>query len=145
MKSKKFCCCFIGSNTHKKGKRKRKKERRKRPMKRRPLLRSLHFTTLFSSLLFSSLLFSSLLFSSLLLVGCRRRLCGEGPQQPRQQTKLEEHRDASVVTMNLNMNDDSFKGSALEFIDDNLNRKIVQFRPGEVIFHLGSYRHAHYP
>jgi hypothetical protein len=60
-------------------------------------------------------------------------------------TKLEEHRDASVVTMNLNLNDDSFKGSALEFIDESGNRKIVHFRPGEVLFHLGSYRHAALP
>jgi hypothetical protein len=59
--------------------------------------------------------------------------------------KLAEHRDASVVTMNVNLNTDSFQGSALEFIDDAGHRKELKFRPGEVIIHLGSYRHAVLP
>ena len=64
--------------------------------------------------------------------------------------KLAEHRDASVVTMNLNLNTiDDFtsgrlEGSSLNFVDaDNPGqRHLVPVMPGHALFHRGSLRHA---
>ena len=75
---------------------------------------------------------------------------------------LAEHRDASVVTLNVNLNvgtDEStrqqsestfvgqYSGSELEFVDedDPSVRHTVRFEPGMAILHKGSLRHAAKP
>lgn len=65
-----------------------------------------------------------------------------------QDVKLNEHRDASVVTLNLNLNlDDNISGSSLYFVDeeDKSIRHTVDFRPGMALIHKGSIRHAALP
>lgn len=67
--------------------------------------------------------------------------------QPDQDTQLAEHRDASVVTLNLNLNapGEGFGGSAIYFLDPHGNRHTVGFTPGMALIHLGSLRHAALP
>lgn len=61
--------------------------------------------------------------------------------------ELAEHRDASVATLNVNLNEDSsaFQGSALRFVDGDGRARTVEFEPGMAILHLGAYRHAALP
>ncbi|GAB5362806.1 hypothetical protein AAMO2058_000830300 [Amorphochlora amoebiformis] len=57
--------------------------------------------------------------------------------------KLGEHRDASAVTLNVNLNiHDTFQGSAVEFPAEKIS---VNFEPGTAIFHLGRLRHRTLP
>ena len=70
-----------------------------------------------------------------------------------QDVALSEHRDASVVTFNLNLNavEDfsrgGLEGSKLYFIDekDKSIRNEVEIKPGEALIHRGSLRHAALP
>lgn len=68
--------------------------------------------------------------------------------------KLNEHRDASVVTLNLNLNvretnstTNSFTGSSLYFVDkdDPSKRYNVSMKPGMALIHTGELRHAALP
>jgi hypothetical protein len=75
---------------------------------------------------------------------------------------LKEHRDASVVTMNVNLNlpeEDQYSGSQVFFrdfpsvsndeatsvVDDDDNGGTVRFTPGMAIVHLGAHRHGSLP
>ena len=58
--------------------------------------------------------------------------------------KLEEHSDASVVTMNINLNlpeDGEYSGSELVFLDDDQRMHEVELQPGMVVIHRGLHRH----
>mmetsp|Transcript_1792 Transcript_1792/g.2431 ORF Transcript_1792/g.2431 Transcript_1792/m.2431 type:complete len:321 (+) Transcript_1792:102-1064(+) len=63
--------------------------------------------------------------------------------------KLNEHRDASVVTININLNlpGEDYGGSSLYFVDsvDPSLRHNVTFSPGMAIVHRGALRHAALP
>lgn len=63
-----------------------------------------------------------------------------------QDLKLNEHRDASVVTININLNlpEEDYDGSSLYFVnqDKNSDRNYLSFSPGTAIIHKGSVRHA---
>lgn len=63
--------------------------------------------------------------------------------------KLSEHSDASVYTMNVNVNalsEDQYGGSAVYFVDPVTSEKHeVQFEPGMALFHLGQAKHAALP
>jgi hypothetical protein len=67
--------------------------------------------------------------------------------------KLAEHRDASVVTLNLNLNtpeefaSGGLDGSSLYFVDtdDPSVRHSVALAPGEALLHRGNLRHAALP
>jgi len=63
--------------------------------------------------------------------------------------KLNEHRDASVVTLNVNLNlpDEGYGGSKLYFVDpaDRSKRHEMEFAPGMAIIHKGALRHAALP
>jgi hypothetical protein len=65
---------------------------------------------------------------------------------------LAEHRDASVATLNLNLNSQEeftagLNGSALYFVDENdrNKRKTVLLKPGMALLHRGGRRHAAEP
>mmetsp|Transcript_2884 Transcript_2884/g.8513 ORF Transcript_2884/g.8513 Transcript_2884/m.8513 type:complete len:323 (-) Transcript_2884:270-1238(-) len=62
---------------------------------------------------------------------------------------LAEHRDASVATLNVNLNMDKgdFGGSLLRFVDaeDPAKTYDVRFAPGMAVVHLGALRHAALP
>eukprot|EP00041_Stephanoeca_diplocostata_P040860 m.1641163 g.1641163 ORF g.1641163 m.1641163 type:complete len:379 (-) comp45976_c0_seq1:696-1832(-) len=64
-------------------------------------------------------------------------------------TELAEHCDASVYTLNVNLNTDAesaFSGSAVYFVDPETSEKqAVQFEPGMALFHLGQTRHGAQP
>ena len=77
-------------------------------------------------------------------------------------TELKEHRDASVVTMNVNLNlpkENQYSGSEIFFrdfpsvsddeatsvVDDDDNGGTVRFTPGMAIVHLGAHRHGSLP
>jgi hypothetical protein len=75
-------------------------------------------------------------------------------------TELKEHRDASVVTMNVNLNlpdEDQYSGSEVFFrdfpsVDDEATSTVnddnggtVRFTPGMAIVHLGAHRHGSLP
>jgi hypothetical protein len=77
-------------------------------------------------------------------------------------TELKEHRDASVVTMNVNLNlpeEDQYSGSEVFFrnfpsvsddeatsvVDEDDNGGTVRFTPGMAIVHLGAHRHGSLP
>jgi len=63
--------------------------------------------------------------------------------------ELREHRDASVFTLNVNLNlpEEGYGGSALYFVDpsDASNRYEVEFEPGMALLHRGALRHAALP
>jgi len=73
--------------------------------------------------------------------------------------ELKEHRDASVVTLNLNLNlqDEGYDGSEVYFrgypteewtVDERASDDeggIVRFSPGMAIIHLGAHRHGSLP
>lgn len=67
--------------------------------------------------------------------------------------KLNEHRDASVITLNVNLNlpDENYSGSDLFFSEfphqdstfDTVNTtSFVKFTPGMAVIHLGAHRHG---
>jgi len=76
--------------------------------------------------------------------------------------ELKEHRDASVITLNINLNlpEETYDGSSLYLVDDekNLNFEVVDyskkesnkhysisFDPGMMVIHRGSTQHAALP
>ena len=69
--------------------------------------------------------------------------------RPDEDATLAEHRDASVVTLNLNLNapGEGYGGSALSFQDaiEPSARHIVEFTPGMALIHQGALRHAALP
>lgn len=80
----------------------------------------------------------------------------EGSAIPRD-VELNEHRDASVITMNINLNleEETYSGSDVyfrEFPYSNTNTEetanttsFVKFTPGMAILHLGAHRHGSLP
>lgn len=65
---------------------------------------------------------------------------------------LREHSDASLVTLNVNLNvpgrsnETSYSGSTLYFVDEATgNHQEVQFEPGMAVLHRGLTRHAAQP
>ena len=69
--------------------------------------------------------------------------------RPDEDATLAEHRDASVVTLNLNLNapGEGYGGSALAFQDarEPSARHTVEFTPGMALIHEGALRHAALP
>ena len=83
--------------------------------------------------------------------------------QPNEDVELKEHSDASIYTLNINLNhhhpmeDDQlhnkkeqkvedYKGSSLYFVDENTKETVpVSFTPGMAILHKGLVRHAALP
>ena len=69
--------------------------------------------------------------------------------QQGEDVSLAEHRDASVATLNLNLNlpSEPYHGSSLYFIDpeDGVTRHYVKFENGQALLHRGSVRHAALP
>ena len=69
--------------------------------------------------------------------------------RPDEDATLAEHRDASVVTLNLNLNapGEGYGGSALTFQDarEPSARHTVEFTPGMALIHQGALRHAALP
>ena len=69
--------------------------------------------------------------------------------RPDEDATLAEHRDASVVTLNLNLNapGEGYGGSALAFQDarEPSARHTVEFTPGMALIHQGALRHAALP
>ena len=68
--------------------------------------------------------------------------------------ELKEHRDASVVTLNINLNlpEESYDGSSLYLLDEEDigsdgtgTRHFLEFEPGTLLIHRGSVRHAALP
>jgi predicted 2-oxoglutarate/Fe(II)-dependent dioxygenase YbiX len=68
--------------------------------------------------------------------------------------ELKEHRDASVVTLNINLNlpEESYDGSSLYLLDEEDigsdgtgTRHFVEFEAGMLLIHRGSVRHAALP
>lgn len=65
--------------------------------------------------------------------------------------ELKEHRDASVVTLNINLNlpEENYDGSSLYLLDEDGNgageRHSIRFEPGMMLIHRGSVRHAALP
>jgi len=71
--------------------------------------------------------------------------------------KLNEHRDASVITLNVNLNlpDERYSGSDVYFREFphtdskektlNNNKTLIGFYPGVAIIHLGAHRHGSIP
>ena len=63
-------------------------------------------------------------------------------------TSLQPHSDASAATLNINMNlpDESFTGSEVDFYDHQTNQvNRLSFTPGSAILHKGSVPHATQP
>jgi hypothetical protein len=68
--------------------------------------------------------------------------------QPDKDTKLNEHSDASVVTLNINLNlpEEDYDGSSIYFVDnENGERQELTFAPGMALLHRGLHRHAALP
>lgn len=69
--------------------------------------------------------------------------------RPEGDADLAEHRDASVFTLNLNLNSpgEGYGGSALSFQDaqEPSMRHTVEFTPGMALIHQGALRHAALP
>ena len=69
--------------------------------------------------------------------------------------QLNEHSDASVVTLNVNLNlpedddDNAYEGSSIYFVNDDPinddNKTYVDFAPGMAVIHKGLHRHAALP
>ena len=60
---------------------------------------------------------------------------------------LREHSDASLFTLNVNLNfqEESYSGSSLYFVDDQQSQHNVSFGIGEAFLHRGLTRHAALP
>merc|ERR1739841_57665 len=78
--------------------------------------------------------------------------------KPKRDFELKEHRDASVVTLNINLNlpEEGYGGSEVYFreypsegsttsADDREDGGVVSFTPGMAIIHLGAHRHGSLP
>jgi hypothetical protein len=67
--------------------------------------------------------------------------------QPNKDVKLNEHSDASVVTLNMNLNlpEEDYDGSSIYFVDENGERHELTFLPGMALLHRGLHRHAALP
>jgi len=68
--------------------------------------------------------------------------------QPGIDTSLQLHSDASAVTLNVNLNlpDEDFSGSEVDFYDPNTGKaNRLTFRPGAAMLHLGTVAHAAQP
>ena len=60
--------------------------------------------------------------------------------------ELKEHRDASVLTINLCLGQPGFKGSELYFVDPTTGeRKYLEHKPGAILIHRGGLRHSALP
>lgn len=59
---------------------------------------------------------------------------------------LKEHTDASVITLNVNLNlpEEEYEGSSLYFLD-NVKRFNLSFAPGMALIHRGQIKHAALP
>merc|ERR1712224_582644 len=58
----------------------------------------------------------------------------------------DEHRDASVVTMNLCLGREGYEGGRLYFVDPRTGeRQYLRFKPGTAVFHRGALRHSAEP
>lgn len=60
---------------------------------------------------------------------------------------LSEHSDASLYTLNVNLNtpDEGYSGSTLLFVDKEGKKQPVEFTPGVALLHLGQHRHEALP
>ena len=68
--------------------------------------------------------------------------------QPTGDTSLQLHTDASAVTININLNliDEPFTGSEVDFVDRHLGQtKQAIFEPGMAIIHRGNVPHVAHP
>jgi hypothetical protein len=67
--------------------------------------------------------------------------------QKGQDLALNEHSDASLYTLNVNLNlpNESYKGSSLYFVDDDGSKHNVSVDAGEALLHVGMARHAALP
>lgn len=65
--------------------------------------------------------------------------------QPGMDTSLQPHTDASAATLNINLNmpDETFTGSEVDFYDANLGKtNRLTFKPGMAMLHRGNVPHA---
>jgi hypothetical protein len=67
--------------------------------------------------------------------------------QPNKDTNLNEHSDASAVTINMNLNlpEEAYEGSSLYFVGEDDERHEFTFAPGMALLHRGLHRHAALP
>ena len=68
--------------------------------------------------------------------------------QPTTDTSIRPHSDASAVTLNINLNlpDEEYSGSAVEFIDHVTGRTAeLSFAPGTAVMHRGNVPHVAHP
>ena len=67
--------------------------------------------------------------------------------QPSKDAKLNEHSDASAVTINVNLNhpEEEYEGSSIYFVDEDGERHERIFSPGKAFLHRGLHRHAGLP
>jgi hypothetical protein len=67
--------------------------------------------------------------------------------QQGEDVSLEEHSDASLYTLNVNLNlpQEDYQGSSLYFVDQHGEKTNVTLKPGEALLHLGMTRHASLP
>jgi len=61
--------------------------------------------------------------------------------------KLKEHSDASLVTMNVNLNlpHEDYDGSLIAFVDEEGTKHELVFQPGMALLHRGMHRHSALP
>ncbi|MGB3724765.1 MAG: 2OG-Fe(II) oxygenase family protein [Glaciecola sp.] len=67
---------------------------------------------------------------------------------PKTDTSIRPHTDASAVTLNINLNlpNEEFTGSSVDFFDNNSKQTIsLNFEPGSALFHRGNVPHAAQP
>lgn len=67
--------------------------------------------------------------------------------QQDQDVSLQQHSDASLYTLNVNLNlpEEEYQGSSLYFVDLDQQHHNVTLEPGEALLHLGMTRHASLP
>ena len=68
--------------------------------------------------------------------------------EPNTDNSIRPHTDASSVTLNINLNlpGEDFTGSAVDFYDQTMGRKIaLNFKPGTAMLHRGNIAHAAQP
>ena len=68
--------------------------------------------------------------------------------KPNTDTSIRPHTDASAVTLNINLNlpDESFTGSNVDFYDPSTGKMIgLAFKPGSAMIHRGNVVHAAQP
>ncbi len=82
------------------------------------------------------------------IMGYDRQTFGFSIQyQPEKDTSIRMHTDASSVTLNINLNlpDEPFEGSELDFHNPDGKNNRVSFKPGAAIIHRGNVAHAALP